>query len=77
MKQHVPETTKISFDYEQEKEKYDNLISDKDIQIEKENFEGGYHETIFLKSMPYDKSQKNKIIRTNPQSPSKFPIRIG
>ena len=54
------ETTKITFDYEQEKEKYDNLISDKDIQIEKENFEGGYHETIYLKSYPYDNSTKIK-----------------
>ena len=54
------ETTKITFDYEQEKEKYDNLISDKDIQIEKENFEGGYHETIYLKSFPYDNSTKIK-----------------
>ena len=54
------ETTKITFDYEQEKKKYDNLISDKDIQIEKENFEGGYHETIYLKSYPYDNSTKIK-----------------
>ena len=30
------EISKITFDYEQEKEKYDNLISDEDIQIDKE-----------------------------------------
>lgn len=76
MKQHVPETTKISFDYEQEKEKYDNLISDKDIQIEKENFEGGYHETIFLKSMPYDKSQKIKSFEQIPNPPQNFPFEL-
>ena len=76
MKQHVPETTKISFDYEQEKEKYDNLISDKNIQIEKENFEGGYHETIYLKSIPYLQSSKLKKFEEIPKLAHNFPFEL-
>ena len=71
-----PETSKITFDYEQEKEKYDNLISDKDIQIEKENFEGGYHETIYLKSMPYDITKKIKSFESIPNPPHNFPFEL-
>ena len=56
----IPETTKLTFDYQQEKEKYDNLIEDKDIIINKEDFTGGYHENIRLKSTPYDDSKKIK-----------------
>ena len=37
----IPETTKLNFDYQQEKEKYDNLIQDKEIEINKEDFSGG------------------------------------
>ena len=71
-----PETTKISFDYEQEKEKYDNLISDKSIQIVKENFEGGYHETIYLKSLPYDQSNKIKSYDSIPHPAQNFPFEL-
>ena len=70
------EISKISFDYEQEKQKYDNLILDKDIQIEKENFEGGYHETIFLKSLPYDQSKKIKSFDQILNSPQNFPFEL-
>ena len=76
IKQEIPTTSKITFDYEQEKEKYDNLISDKDIQIEKENFEGGYHETIFLKNTPYDSSKKIKSFENIPNPPTKFPFEL-
>ena len=71
-----PEISKISFDYEQEKQKYDNLIVDKDIQIEKQNFEGGYHETIFLKSIPYDQSKKIKTFEQIPNPPQNFPFEL-
>ena len=71
-----PETTPISFDYEQEKEKYDNLISDKEIQIEKENFEGGYHETIYLKSMPLDDSKKIKSFSSIPNPSMSFSFEL-
>ena len=56
----LPEVTQINYDYQQEKEKYDNLIQDKDIIIHKEDFIGGYHETIHLQSIPYDPSNKIK-----------------
>ena len=70
------EISKISFDYEQEKQKYDNLILDKDIQIEKQNFEGGYHEIIFLKSIPYDQSKKIKYFDQIPNFPKNFPFEL-
>ena len=44
-----PETTKLNFDYQLEKEKYDNLIQDKEIIINKKDFTGGYHENIYFK----------------------------
>ena len=56
----IPEITKLGFDYQLEKEKYDNLIQDNDIIINKEDFTGGYHENIRLKSIPYDDSKKIK-----------------
>ena len=72
----VPEITKITFDYEQEKEKYDNLISDKEILIEKQNFEGGYHETIYLKSIPYDTSKKIKSFEKIDNPATTFPFEL-
>ena len=75
-KPQIQETSKITFDYEQEKEKYDNLISDKDIQIDKENFDGGYHETIYLKSYPYDKSSKIKSFDKIKNPPHNFPFEL-
>ena len=75
IKQEIPITSKITFDYEQEKEKYDNLISDKDIQIEKENFEGGYHETIYIKGT-YDSSKKIKSFDQIPNPPHQFPFEL-
>ena len=71
-----PEESKISIDYEKEKEKYDNLISDKNIQIEKENFEGGYHETIYLKSILYLKSSKLKKFEEIPKQAHNFPFEL-
>ena len=70
------EISKITFDYEQEKEKYDNLISDEDIQIDKENFDGGYHETIYLKSYPYDKSTKIASFEKISNPPHQFPFEL-
>ena len=55
-----PETTKLNFDYQLEKEKYDNLIQDKEIIINKKDFTGGYHENIHLQSISYDPSKKLK-----------------
>ena len=72
----IPEITKITFDYEQEKEKYDNLISDKEILIEKQNFEGGYHETIYLKSIPYDTSKKIKSFEKIDNPATTFPFEL-
>ena len=59
-KNQIPETTKLNFDYQLEKEKYDNLIQDKEIIINKEDFTGGYHENIHLQSIFYDPSKKLK-----------------
>ena len=71
-----PEESKISIDYEKEKEKYDSLISDNDIQIEKENFEGGYHETLYLKSIPYTQSLKLKKFEEIPKQAHNFPFEL-
>ena len=72
----LPETSKISFDYQQEKEKYDNLIEDKDIIIHKEDFTGGYHENIHLQSIPYDPSSKIKKYSQISNLAFKFPFKL-
>ena len=72
----IPETTKLNFDYQQEKEKYDNLIQDKEIEINKEDFSGGYHENIHLKSISYDPSQKFKKYSEIPNLAYKFPFKL-
>ena len=72
----LPEITKLNFDYQQEKEKYDNLIQDKDIVIHKEDFTGGYHENIHLKSIPYDPSKKIKKYSDIPNLAFKFQFKL-
>ena len=70
------EITKLSFDYQKEKEKYDNLIQDKEIDIDKEDFKGGYHENIHLKSIPYDPSKKLKKYSEISNLAYKFPFKL-
>ena len=72
----LPEITKLNFDYQQEKEKYDNLIQDKDIVIHKEDFIGGYHENIHLQSIPYDPSKKIKKYSDIPNLAFKFQFKL-
>ena len=72
----LPEITKLNFDYQQEKEKYDNLIQDKDIVIHKEDFTGGYHENIHLQSIPYDASKKIKKYSDIPNLAFKFQFKL-
>jgi len=57
-KSEIPMTSKIIFNFETEKEKYDNLISDQNFNILKENFNKGYHEIISLKSIQFGTSNK-------------------
>ena len=71
-----PETTKLNFDYQQEKEKYDNLIQDKEIEIYKEDFTGGYHENIHLKNISYDSSKKLKKYSEISNLAYKFPFKL-
>ena len=72
----MQEISKINFDYEQEKEKYDNLIQDKEIIIHKEDFTGGYHENIHLESIPYDFSKKMKKFSDIPNLAYKFQFKL-
>lgn len=72
----IPEMTKINLDYEQEKEKYDNLIQDKEIIIHKEDFTGGYHENIHLQSISYDFSKKLKKYSDIPNPAYKFSFKL-
>ena len=71
-----PETTKLNFNYQQEKEKYDNLIQDKEIEIYKEDFTGGYHENIHLKNISYDSSKKLKKYSEISNLAYKFPFKL-
>ena len=72
----IPETTKLNFDYQLEKEKYDNLIQDKEIIINKEDFTGGYHENIHLQSISYDPSKKLKKFSEITTPAYKFPFKL-
>ena len=72
----TPETTKLNFDYQLEKEKYDNLIKDKEIVIFKEDFTGGYHENIHLQSIPYDPSKNIKKYSEISNPAYKFPFKL-
>ena len=72
----IPEITKLNFDYQQEKEKYDNLIQDKEIQIFKEDFSGGYHENIHLQSIYYDSEKKLKKFSDISNLAYKFPFKL-
>ena len=72
----IPEITKLNFDYQQEKEKYDNLIKDKQIEIFKEDFSGGYHENIHLKSIFYDSDKKLKKFSQISNLAYKFPFKL-
>ena len=72
----IPEITKINFDYQQEKEKYDNLIKDKELEIFKEDFSGGYHENIHLKSIFYDSDKKMKKFSDISNLAYKFPFKL-
>ena len=72
----VPDITKLNSDYEQEKQKYDNLIEDKDIIINKEDFSGGYHENIHLKSIPYKDDNKIKKMSQIANPAFKFSFKL-
>ena len=75
-KNKIPDTTKLNFDYQLEKEKYDKLIQDKEIIINKEDFTGGYHENIHLQSISYDPSKKLKKFSEISSIDYKFPFKL-
>ena len=68
----IPMPSKIILNFETEKEKYNNFISEQDFSIIKENFDTGYHEIISLKNIPYDASKKIQSLETIPNSPDNF-----
>ena len=49
IKNGIPEITKIYYDFQKEKEKYDNILSYNNINIIKKDFTNGYHEKIVSK----------------------------